>query len=164
MNRATRSLAMTQPSGIDLRVRRLTAADLDTARQMLRMMGRVFGETPAGLPDPYLEYLLRRTDFWALAAMEDAEVVGGLTAHVLPLTTRASAELFIYDLAVRHDRQRQGIGRRLIGTVREEAAAVGIGLVFVAADEEDLHALEFYRALGGRASPATVFTFSRRSS
>ena len=98
------------------------------------MMARVFGEAPVDLPDPYLEYLLRRTDFWAVAALAGAEVVGGLTAHVLPLTTKASAELFVYDLAVRPDRQRQGVGRRLIASVREAAGAVGVGVVFVAAD------------------------------
>jgi aminoglycoside 3-N-acetyltransferase I len=41
----------------------------------------------------------------------------------------------------------------------EAAAAAGIASVFVTADTSDRHALDFYRALGGTAAPATMFTF-----
>jgi len=88
------------------------------------------------------------------------EVVGGVTAHALAMTTAEASELFIYDIAVRADQQGRGVGRRLVAALRDAAAAVGIGVVFVAADNEDGHALDFYRALGGRPSPVTVFTFS----
>ena len=42
---------------------------------------------------------------------------------------------------------------------RSEARAHGIARVFVAADDADAHALEFYRAVGGVASPVTMFVF-----
>ena len=71
------------------------------------------------------------------------------------------SEIFIYDIAVRADRQRQGVGRRLIGALREMAATQGIHDLFVPADDEDAHALEFYRALGATGSPVTFFAFSR---
>jgi len=71
------------------------------------------------------------------------------------------SEIFIYDIAVRPDRQRRGIGRSLVAHLREAAAAEGIDVVFVPADAEDDHAIEFYRALGGDASPVTFFTFER---
>jgi hypothetical protein len=35
-----------------------------------------------------------------------------------------------------------------------------IAELFVAADNEDTHALDFYRALGGTASPVTIFEFA----
>jgi aminoglycoside 3-N-acetyltransferase I len=43
----------------------------------------------------------------------------------------------------------------------EAAAAMGIDEVFAAADNDDRHALDFYRALGGSPSPVTFFLFSR---
>jgi aminoglycoside 3-N-acetyltransferase I len=44
--------------------------------------------------------------------------------------------------------------------LRDAASAAGVSVVFVAADNEDEHALDFYRALGGVDSPVTVFTFT----
>jgi aminoglycoside 3-N-acetyltransferase I len=61
---------------------------------------------------------------------------------------------------VRHDHQRQGVGRRLLAHLRAAASAIGIRDVFVAADSDDRHALDFYRALGGAAAPVTMFSFT----
>ncbi|HXT16347.1 MAG TPA: GNAT family N-acetyltransferase [Gemmatimonadaceae bacterium] len=74
---------------------------------------------------------------------------------------RELSELFIYDRAVRSAHQRQGIGRALVTALLAAAAAQGIDEVFVAADVTDLHALDFYRALGGAPAPVTMFTFSQ---
>jgi aminoglycoside 3-N-acetyltransferase I len=75
--------------------------------------------------------------------------------------TRAEySEIFIYDIAVRSEHQRMGIGRRLMEELRAQAAGMGIRDLFVPADNEDVHALDFYRALGGEAAPVTIFTFS----
>jgi len=52
------------------------------------------------------------------------------------------------------------VGRHLVTELRNSAAASGIANVFVAADNDDVHALDFYRALGGTASPVTLFAFA----
>ena len=70
-----------------------------------------------------------------------------------------SSEIFVYDIAVRREHQRQGVGRQLIAELRDSATASGIRILLVAADNDDVHALDFYRALGGTASPVTFFTF-----
>lgn len=124
-------------------------------------MAEVFDEPHTALGDAYLDALFRRKDFWAVAALAGGEVVGGVTAHTLLMTRREGAELFIYDVAVRPDRQRQGVGRRLLATLRDLAAREGIGDVFVPAETEDVHALDFYRALGGEPTPVVMFTFAR---
>jgi aminoglycoside 3-N-acetyltransferase I len=147
---------------IEIRVKRLTAADRDLAKNLFALMADVFEERSEPLGDAYLDRLLARPDFWAIAALSGDEVVGGVTAHTLPMTRAESSEMFIYDIAVRGDHQRRGVGRCLIAALREGAAAVGIHDLFVPADDEDLHALDFYRALGGTASPVTIFTFSER--
>ena len=76
------------------------------------------------------------------------------------MTRTETSELFIYDIAVREADQRQGVGRRLVKELSQQAAAAGIAELFVAADNEDTHALDFYRALGGAASPVTIFEFA----
>ena len=126
---------------------------------MFRMMADVFEEPARPLSDAYVESLLARPAFWAIAALDGDEVVGGLTAHTLPMTRAEVSEVFLYDLAVRTDRQREGIGRRLVTELREAAAAADIAVMFVPADDEDVHALDFYRALGGTPAKVTIFTF-----
>jgi aminoglycoside 3-N-acetyltransferase I len=145
----------------EVEIRRLVRGDAAIARRLFVMMAEVFEEESRPLGDAYLDQLLARADFWAVGAFIDGDVVGGVTAHTLPMTRTESFEIFIYDVAVRADKQRLGIGRRLIAALREMAAAQGIDDLFVPADVEDTHALEFYRALGATGAPVTFFTFSR---
>ena len=146
----------------DLSIKRLARGDLAAARDMFAMTADVFAEDAEPLTDGYLVWLLDRDSFWAIAAFAGDDIVGGITAHTLPMTRSASSEVLIYDLAVRRDHQRQGVGRRLIRELREAAAAAGLGDVFVPVDNEDTHALDFYRAQGGAPSPVTIFTFTAR--
>jgi aminoglycoside 3-N-acetyltransferase I len=143
-----------------MRLKRLKAGDREQARTLFTLMVRVFEEGTAELSDGYVDQLLAREDFWAIAAFADNDIVGGLTAHTLPMTRAQYSEIFIYDIAVRSDHQRKGIGRRLIEELRAQAAGIGIRDLFVPADNEDVHALDFYRALGGEAAPVTIFTFT----
>jgi aminoglycoside 3-N-acetyltransferase I len=136
-------------------IRRLRTGDRDLARRLFAMMERVFEGEPGELGDAYLDDLLAHEAFRAFAALEGGDVVGGLTAHVLPMTRSESFELFVFDVAVREDRQRRGVGRLLMEAARRDAA----GDVFVAADADDSHALDFYRVLGGEEAPAVIFTF-----
>jgi aminoglycoside 3-N-acetyltransferase I len=141
------------------RIARLGPGDEVEARRVLVTMAEVFGEERSALGDEYVARLLVREDLWILAATQGDAVVGGLTAHTLPMTRSESSEIFIYDIAVRADHQRRGVGRQLVARLREAARAAGIRDLFVPADDEDAHALEFYRALGATATPVTFFTF-----
>ena len=142
-----------------LHIQRLGPHDAALARTTFAVMAEIFGETHARLSDAYLAALLARPDFWTFAATHAGRVVGGLTAHVLLMTAREGAEVFLYDIAVAPDRQRRGIGRRLVEALRREASSQGISTIFVLADDDDPHALRFYAALGGRPSKVTLFEF-----
>jgi aminoglycoside 3-N-acetyltransferase I len=143
-----------------IRIHRLQAQDIVLARELFTLMAQVFKEERAPLPDAYLHTLLQRQDFWVLAAFADDALAGGLTAHVLPMSRSSSRELFLYDIAVRAEVRRHGIGALLVASLREQGVQAGIATVFVAADEEDTHALDFYRALGGQESVVRHYTFS----
>jgi aminoglycoside 3-N-acetyltransferase I len=149
-----------------MEIQRLGPGDEACARAMFATMAAVFGEGHGDqqLSDDYVRRLLSRRDFWAVVALENGSVIGGITAHALPMTRDESTELFIYDLAVRADRQRMGVGRALVGELLALAAAAGIQVSFVPADDEDSEAIQFYRACGGEASPVTFFTFTRGAS
>ena len=140
--------------------RRLGPGDEQLAGETFALMAAAFDEGAETLSEAYLERLLASPSFWAVAAFEDGRVVGGLTAHTIPMTRSQSAELFVFDLAVHEDFRRRGIGGRLVATLRALAAEAGISEVFVPADEDDTHALEFYRSLAGRESAVSFFTWS----
>jgi aminoglycoside 3-N-acetyltransferase I len=139
--------------------RRLTTKDRDIARDLFSLMSGVFGEEQERLNDSYLERLIASENFWAVAAFSGSELLGGLVAHSLPMTRVESTEIFIYDIAVHEAHQRKGVGRALVAALRECCGAQGIDVVFVPADDEDEHALDFYKAIGGKPSPVTFFTF-----
>jgi aminoglycoside 3-N-acetyltransferase I len=145
---------------MEIRVTRLTSNDRDGARRLFRVMAEIFTEECAPLSDGYLDQLLRCKEFWALAAFADDDIIGGVTAHTLPMTRTESSEVFIYDIAVESGYRRKGVGRRLLKALCEQAAELGIEQVFVSVDNGDAHALDFYRSLGGKPSPVTIFSFS----
>jgi aminoglycoside 3-N-acetyltransferase I len=147
-----------------MRSKRLKPGDRDFARKLFVTMAEIFGERCEKLSDAYIDSLLAREEFWAIAAFVGDQIIGGIAAHTLPMTRTASSEVFIYDIAVRSDRRRMGVGRHLMTELREAAAASGIRVLFVPAENDDAHALDFYRALGARPSLVTLFTFTHGAS
>lgn len=139
--------------------RRLSRGDERLARELFALMADAFDEPSEPLPDRYVEELMSDGSFWAVAAFDGDRVVGGITAHTIPMTRSLSAELFVYDLAVHADYRRRGVGAGLVATLRAQAAEAGVEVVFVPADKDDDRALAFYRALRGAESPASIFTW-----
>jgi aminoglycoside 3-N-acetyltransferase I len=143
-----------------VKVVRLAAGDVTLAQTTVALMGEVFAEEPwLPVPDGYLAGLLADGRMWLYAAVDHGDVVGGLTAHQLPMTRAESTELLLYDIAVRTDRQRRGVGRALLDRLRTDGAAAGFGEVWVPVDGEDDDALEFYRRTGGAAQAVTIYTY-----
>ena len=138
-------------------VRRLESGDVSLAKQLFALFAAVFETDHTEVSNDYAAALLAQPSLWAYVATLDDVVVGGLTAHTLPMTRSESAEIFLYDLAVDASAQRRGIGRQLVTGLVADAAAAGIDVVFVPADNDDTHALDFYRAIGGRPAEVTIF-------
>lgn len=139
-----------------MQIRRLTPQDSPTAAELFTLMASVFEEPSEALPASYIQRLLENDSFWALAAFEDNQILGGLTAHTIPLTRVPVEEVFLFDIAVLPAHQRRGIGSQLVETLRTLAHP---RTVFVAADNEDTHALDFYHHIDGEPAPVTIFTF-----
>ena len=140
--------------GVDFTVRRLGPADLGTMRRLNAMFGEAFedpdtyGSAPP--PDAYLAEALGKPHVIALAALAGEDVVGGLVAYELEKLEQARREVYIYDLAVREDRRRNGIATALIGEARRIAAERGAWVLYVQADDGDEPAIALYTKLGTR--------------
>jgi len=132
----------------------LGTGDVPLFRGLLKMFGEAFEDLPTyqdAVPDnAYVEWLLSRPHFIALAATHEDEVVGGIAAYVLDKFERKRREIYIYDLAVAAAHRRRGIAtaliRRLIDIAQERCAYV----IFVQADRGDEPAIRLYEWLGTR--------------
>ena len=96
-------------------------------------------------PERHLKSLLRKPGFMAFVAKSGAKVIGGLTAYVLYQYYAEKPLAYIYDLAVKTNLQRQGIGQQLISAINDHCRKQGFEEVFVQADRIDQHAVDFYR-------------------
>ncbi|WP_108882547.1 AAC(3)-I family aminoglycoside N-acetyltransferase [Anderseniella sp. Alg231-50] len=139
---------------IPFTIRRLASGDSDMVRDLLVVFGHAFEDEPTyahAQPDrQYLEKLLGNETVIVLAAMQGAEVVGGLVAYELEKLEQQRSEIYIYDLAVAKPHRRRGIATGLIEQVRIIAAERGAHVMFIQADLEDDPAIQLYTKLGLR--------------
>jgi aminoglycoside 3-N-acetyltransferase I len=82
-----------------------------------------------------------------------------LTAYELAGYYSETSEIFIYDIAVNPAFQQKGLGKQLLLSLKEYATQKNISAIFVDANEEDEHALDFYHATGGKAEKVIQFTY-----
>ncbi len=135
-------------------IRRLGPADVTLMRDLNAMFGRAFGDRgsyqDAPPPDEWLAGALGRPHVFALAAIDDGAVVGGLVAYQLDKLEQARSEIYIYDLAVAEERRRRGVASALIERLRQMASERGVWVIYVQSDHGDDPAIALYTKLGTR--------------
>lgn len=144
---------------MSIKIKLLTKEDLTEFISLVNLFNTVFEEESKIGSEANLLDLLKNKSFIALVAIDEDKVVGGLTAYELPMYYSNSSEIFLYDLAVKPDYQRMGIGKGLLQRLKEYCTENGIKEFFVMAHEEDKHAIEFYHATGGKAEKVVNFLY-----
>ncbi len=130
-----------------LSIKKLTRDDLNTLTEVVRLFERVFEMDNFKLPDSrHLEKVLSKKDFFVFVAQLDDKVVGGLTAYVLEQYYATRPLVYIYDLAIDNSLQRKGIGKKLIDAINDYCKQEGFEEVFVQADKDEDHVVDFYRS------------------
>lgn len=136
--------------------KQLARADIAKLKDLLRVFGEAFEDVDtyqSAVPsNEYLETLLSKQNFVAVAALADDEVVGGLAAYVLDKFEQDRREIYIYDLAVSERYRRQGIATGLINELRAIAAQRDVYVIFVQADLADAPAIALYESLGTKGT------------
>lgn len=124
----------------------LSSKDLNLFQELILLFEEVFEMKDLSMPEEgYLKEMLGKEDFDVFVALQEGKVVGGLTVYTLQQYYSKSPLAYIYDLAVATDLQRQGIGQQLIAATKEHYKNLGYEEVFVQADQEEAHAVNFYR-------------------
>ena len=144
----------------NLEIKQLKQSETDTFMAMIEMFYTVFEEEPAIGSKAHLQRMLTDPRFIAIAAIHEHKVLGGLTAYVLPMYYSDSSEVLLYDMAVKPEHQRMGIGKALLQQLRQYCQMNGVGDFFVLAHAEDEHAIEFYRSTGGRSEQVVNFVYA----
>jgi aminoglycoside 3-N-acetyltransferase I len=143
----------------DIKIQKLEAKDIDQFVELITIYEELFEMEDFKMPSKeYLQRVLERGDFWTFVAIAGKKVVGGLTAHLLVQYYTTTPQVYLYDLGVKEDFQRQGIGKALIAELKDFSKKHGIDEMYVQADLEDVLALDFYCATG--AQPVQVVHFN----
>lgn len=131
---------------------RLTTADTAQFGHLMTLFAKVFEDKESyqdNVPDEaYTQtFLANQSHIVLVAITETGEVVGGLVAYSLQKFEQQRSEIYIYDLAVDLEYQRQGIATALITKLKDIAKEHKAYVVFVQADRADTGAVAFYRSL-----------------
>jgi aminoglycoside 3-N-acetyltransferase I len=146
------------------KIKRLTGKDLRLFKELLKLFEDMFKMKNAPtVKESYLHELLENPTFLAYAIILNNELIGGLTAYELPKYYSEESEVFIYDLAIKAEYQRKGLGKMLISSLKEQYSNAGIREIFVAANIEDKHALKFYHSTGGKVEKVVHFNYKLNS-
>ncbi len=99
-----------------------------------------------------------------LAALDSGAPVGQLLAYELIRRHGDGKMMFIYEIGVRDDHRRRGVGRALFEALQAICRERGIARAFVITNESNETAMSFYRSLGGTrdATDEAVFDFDWR--
>ncbi|HEV8502836.1 MAG TPA: AAC(3)-I family aminoglycoside N-acetyltransferase [Casimicrobiaceae bacterium] len=135
-------------------VRTLGPGDAALMRSVLAMFGESF-HAPQLYRDAqpgaaYLERLLGRDTFIAIAATDEDRVIGGIAAYVLPKFEQERSEIYLYDLAVAQSHRRRGVATAMIAELQRVGRLRGAYVIFVQADSGDDAAIALYAKLGLR--------------
>lgn len=134
---------------------------LALTQRLFILLQQVFGaEHPIKVSEAYTQKLLANPVLVAFAAIVNNEPVGGLTGYISPMYNGEVSELYIYDIAVKPEFQRRAIGKQLIAFAKAYCGEKGMSAMYVQANAEDEHALDFYRSTKAKEEEVVHFTYT----
>ncbi|KOY88127.1 acetyltransferase [bacterium 336/3] len=145
---------------MSVEIKKLTIDELDKFIELVLVFKETF-EIQDSKPTSYdlLNKMIQNDAFHVFVAILDKKVIGGLTAYTLYHYFGNSPLIYIYDLAVKPEYQRQSIGKQLITHLQTFCKTENIHEIFVQVDIEDSHALDFYRSTGAISNEVVHFTY-----
>jgi ribosomal protein S18 acetylase RimI-like enzyme len=150
---------------VGIEVRRLRPGDEEIVRRLSLDRSRFeFASDQRRRPAPSAKTaraFLAEDKVVHLTAFLDGDVVGHVLAYELVRRHGDGTMLLVYEIGVREDRRRSGVGRHLFAALKSYCRGRNIDRAFVITSEANTAAMRFYEALGG-FRPATddvVFDF-----
>lgn len=124
--------------------RKLTTDDLNSALEMNRTFREGFLQREAA------ETFLNNPDNWLFAAVQNGEILGFAYGYALQRLDRPQKQLYIHEVGVQDNVQRQGIGFRMMQALLRQCAEENICKCFLTTYQNNAAANALYRKLGGQ--------------
>ncbi len=146
---------------MNVELKKLTGDDVEPFLELIHLFREVLETDRITKARPeHLHGLLAGPDFVVFVARFANQVIGGLTAYILPQYHSEKPVVYLYDMAVGTTYQGQGIGTKLLSQLMQYCRSAGAEELFVQADREDSQAIRFYRATGGAGRRVIHFTYA----
>ncbi|WP_035455861.1 GNAT family N-acetyltransferase [Algoriphagus terrigena] len=130
----------------------LVADDLESYLQLNSVFETVFGTNRKKKPNlGHARFILLGENFIVIVAKVDGMIVGGLTIFMIDQYVINHPSAFVHDIAILEEYQGKGIGKKLMEFTVKYCRKFKFKDVFVLANKEDQHSIEFYRSI----SPST---------
>ncbi|AWX44690.1 Gentamicin 3-N-acetyltransferase [Flagellimonas maritima] len=143
---------------------RLSRTDSSLFKKLITLLNEVFEENITIASDNHLQNLIAKPEFYAIVAIANDIILGGLTAYELQSYYNDKSELYIYDIAVKSEFQNKGIGKKLIQYLQELCSKNNVSTIFVDAHSEDKQAITFYESVFGGCEKVDHFNFEIKPS
>jgi len=145
---------------MDIKIEKLNHNDINKFTELIWLFEDVFEMKNFKMPaEVYLRKLLEKDDFFVFVALLHNRVIGGLTSYIMHQYYSKSPLVYIFDLAVKTEHQRRGIGKMLIAGNNNYCKSIGVEAVIVQADEVDDHAIQFYHSTGATSEKVILFDY-----
>jgi aminoglycoside 3-N-acetyltransferase I len=133
-------------------IKKLLPGDITLAKQLFWFFQVDDGVAEPLIPsDKYLKDLLLKDDFHVIAALQNDNLIGGLTAYELEMYKEEIKEMFLYEIAVEPDYRKIGVAKALIEFLKKICRDKGIKEMYVGTSTDNNAAMKLYQSGGGVA-------------
>lgn len=126
--------------------RRLTETDLPLALAMNRDFRSGIAQEEA------LHVFLADPECWLFAAVKDGRIIGFAYGYALQRLNTDKKMLYIHEVGIMEEYQRQGIGTLLMDRLKADCKAENFCKIFLICDQKNTGANALYRKTGGETS------------
>lgn len=142
----------------EFEIKKLVFGEIALVKELILMFGFDDESGEAALPsDEYLAGLLKSDAFHVIVALENQELIGGLTAYEMKMFKRETTEMFLYEIEVAESHRQKGVGKALIEYLKQICFEKGIVEMFVGTEKNNLPARRLYETTGGDIDENSVW-------
>jgi aminoglycoside 3-N-acetyltransferase I len=143
---------------IDFKIKKLAPDEVSLAGELIEMFGfDDESEHQSFSADEYVKKMLARDDFHVIVALENDQLIGGLTAYEMKMFKRETTEMFLYEIEVAETHRQKGVGKALIEFLKQICAEKEIVEMFVGTEKDNLAARKLYATTGCKADEDSVW-------